>query len=301
MKSSGGGIVNTFDIRALDLRTNNVITVTDAQGDQGDQVLDGNMVAWGSYDTSCAGCQSSASGVYAKNLATGQEYTVATGFVPQGTIGISGRKVAWLEGGAAGQQLKVKDLDSNEITLVREVATEEPYLTNVQMSGNNLIWSEIAYNNTKGDSKVSYIKAYDLKTGQTHDAYSYVLDPKGSLPNVALSGDRLVVQDSEGNVFVKDLPSNDSFELAYKGLMNNLVVQGDLILFSSSPAHADINGINLKRANTVVPIINSVPGSFSQYEFTVAGGRLVYVDANGNPSRQDRPRLVVRELPDALK
>jgi hypothetical protein len=109
------------------------------------------------------------------------------------------------------------------------------------------------------------------------------------------------VQDSESNIFVKDLPSNDSFELAYKGLMNNLVVQGDLVLFSSSPARADINGINLKRANTVVPIINSVPGSFSQYEFTVAGGRLVYVDASGYPERLDRPRLVVRELPDALK
>jgi hypothetical protein len=260
------------------------------------------MVAWGSDSTSCAGCPSFASGVYATDLATGQQYTVATGFVPQGTIGISGRKVAWLEGGAAGQRLKIKDLDSNEITLVREVATNEPYLTGLQMSGNNLIWNEIAYNDAKGDSKVSSIKAYDLKTGQTHDAYTYVLDPTNSvLPHFALSGDRLVLQDGQNNVFVKDLSSNDTFELAYKGLMSNLVFQGDLVLFSSNLHDSDINGINLKRADTVVPILNSAPGLFSQYEFTVAGGRLIYVDANGNPSRQDSPRLEVSVLPDALK
>jgi len=170
------------------------------------------------------------------------------------------------------------------------------------MSGNYLIWNEIAYNDAKGDTKASYIKSYDLKTGQTHDAYTYVLDPTNSFsPHFASSGDRLVLQDSQNNVFVKDLPSNDTFELAYKGVMSNLVFQGDLLLFSSNRNDSDINGINLKRADTVVPIINSVPGSFSQYDFTVAGGRLVYVDTSGYPARQDRPRLLVSELPDALK
>ena len=63
-------------------------------------------------------------------------------------------------------------------------------------------------------------------------------------------------------------------------------MQGDMVLFSSSPNSADINGINLNRPNVVVPIIESMPGSTAQYQFTIAGGRLVYEDYS-NPRLEE--------------
>jgi hypothetical protein len=300
IKSNGGPIYGSFDVRALDLRTNKVITVTNEPGDQGGAALAGDLVAWQSYSYGCTSCREP--GVYATDLARGTVYTVSTGNVAQTTIGVSGRKVAWVEVGATGKQIKIKDLDTDMVAVVREVVNEEPEITGLQMSGNFLVWNEIAYNYGNIQNNVSYVKAYDLTTDKTSDVYIYVMSPQtAALVNYALDGHLVIVQGTDGTIFTKDLASNLELEFDYKGFLTDVKLHGDLVLFSSSPSRSDIKGINLNRPNVIVPIIDATPGSTAQYEFTIAGGRLVYVNASADPNRQDRIVLHVLPLPDALK
>jgi len=302
IRSSGGPIYGSFDVRGLDLRTNKEITVTNAVGDQGGAVVDGDLVAWSSNtpNGNCIGCVDP--GIYAKDLATGQEYSIATGFIPQYSIGVSGRKVAWIESGSTGQRVMIKDVDTNAVKLVRQVLAEEPYIVGLKMSGNYIVWNEIAYNTASVQDQVSYLKVYDLSTDQTRNVLAYTLPAQGNFSiNYAVSGHRIVVQTINNTTFVADMLANTTTPLPYYGYMTNITGQGDVFVFSRDQRGTDIVGVNINNPSSVVGLVQPNPDGFSQYQFTLAGGRLVYVDASNAPSRPAPPMLKVLALPDLLK
>lgn len=300
IKSNGGPVYGSFDARGLDLRTNRVITITNEPGDQGAGALYDNLVVWASSSNGCTTCR--ANGLYATDLATGTVYTIATGIVPQGNPGVSGRKVAWIESAPGGEQVKMKDLNTNVVTVIRVNPTEESTFADLKMSGNFITWREVVFNHGSTQGKVSYIKAYDLTTGKIRDAHLYIIgDQSAASSNYAVDGHTMIVQDPDGTIFSKDLSSNLELEFDYHGTLTDLQLHGDLMLFSSSFNRSDILGINLKQPNTVVPIIAAVPGSTAQYEFTMAGGRIIYVNASADPNRLDPIILIPMEVPVALK
>jgi hypothetical protein len=76
-----------FDIRGVDLQTNVPFTVTTAPGDQLSAAVSDDIAAWIST-TECPQCP--APGVYARDLASGREYTVASGRKDRSSLVASG-------------------------------------------------------------------------------------------------------------------------------------------------------------------------------------------------------------------
>jgi hypothetical protein len=301
VRTGSGPIYGSFDIHGLDLRTNKVITVTNAVGDQDGAVVDGDLAAWRSItpNNNCIGCIDP--GVYAKDLSTGKEYTVAANVYADYSIGVSGRKVAWIQGSPTGQRLMIKDVDTNATTLVREIPTENPTLTGIKMSGNYLVWHERAFTTESQPDLQSFLKVYDLTSGKTSNVLAYTRPTQGAFSlNYAVGGHRIVVQTINNTTFVADMAALTTTSLPYYGYMTNVVIQGDVVLFGRDKEGTDIVGMNLARQDGIVDVVRATPDGYSRYQFTMVGGRVIYVDASDAPGR-GIPTLQVRALPDYLK
>jgi hypothetical protein len=130
---------------------------------------------------------------------------------------------------------------------------------------------------------------------------TYVLSPRASyIPTLGLDGNRLVVSDVDGALYLYDLArgAGARTKLPHQGFAQFPVVRGDVLLFSSSPPPIpfDIQGIKLSRPDRVVPVVTPQPGNATRLRFTVAGGWVVYAESTtmGSP-------LVVVPLPEGLR
>jgi hypothetical protein len=301
--TSGGPVPGTSDIKAFDLWTNTPVTVTTDAGDQIYPAASGSLGLWQNDVTGCEGCPFS--GLYYKDLDNSIpfDFEVVTrthllGF-PQISLGSRARLAAWGEFDTNSQRVMLKDINTGRLTTVKQVnSPAEPAITGILLSDSYVVWNElIKPDNSRDPSAPSHIYAYDLAMGTTSAVLTYsLLGSSGGLPNYSLDGKRIAVQDVAGNLFVLDLATGVRTDLPYHGFAMGMILKGDLLLFSQTPARTDIYGINLRQPDKLVPVISAEPGTTAQYQFTLASGWLVDTDASEFPSR-----LEVRMVPDGLR
>jgi hypothetical protein len=296
-----------FDIRALDLATNQVISVTGAPGNQFSIALDGSLVAWRSENYGCQpGCP--ANGVYAKDLATGQAYEVAldsTGDTPSMMRNpvVAGRYVAGLVTSNNNRGRIVAKNVSTGITVVvyaKPEGTPDPpsAIIGLQGSGRYLVWSEVSYTAiSPTDPYYPFtIYAYDLVTGNLTNQWQNATGGNYDAfwPAYSLDGDRLIIGDKAGNLTLKDLFKGTQTEIAYAGDVHGLDLYGNRLLINSSST--EISGLDLLNpqrgpVRLLEPASGASPSEMPQYRATLAGDWLVWGDSQARQPRLSKKKL----------
>jgi hypothetical protein len=300
-QDEGTGFDRSLDIMGLDLKTNTPIVVSNAPGDQISAKIDGSVVVWKSETQGCPQCVDP--GIYAKDLATGQEYVVATqgGETAHESPVVAGRMVGWIQRGPS-LRIMLSNIDTGATNPVREFpAANAPFLTDLRMSGNYVVWNEVVVNSLESPGKESRIMAYAPGSLQPFTVMTYVLGERASyIPTFAIDGSRLVVSDVDGALYLYDLAQGvgTRTKLPYQGFAMFPLLRGDVFLFSSSPPPipTDIRGIKLSRPGPAVPVAASQPNNATRYRFTLANGWVVYSASTtaGSP-------LVAIPLPEGLR
>ena len=299
-QEEGTGLDRSLDVMGLDLRTNTPVVVTNAPGDQVLARVDGSVVVWKSDTLGCARCADA--GIYAKDLATGQEYVVSTfgGGPDQDSPAVSGRTVGWIQRGPV-PRIMLSDIDTGTTRPLREGTNGSPFFADLRMSGGYAVWNEVVLNSLESPGKESRIMAYRLGSGEPFTVMTYVLGERPSyIPTLAVDGSRLAVSDVDGALYLYDLAAGAGTrtKLGYQGFAMFPVLRGDVLLFSSSPPPIpfDIQGIKLSRPERTVPVVTPQPGNATRLRFTLAGGWVVYSESSnmGSP-------LKAAPLPEGLR
>jgi hypothetical protein len=276
--------------------------VTNAPGDQMQAKVDGEVVVWKSETQGCAQCVDP--GIYAKNLATGQQYVVATqgGETAHDSPAVAGRTVGWIQRGPA-PRIMISNIDTRAANPIREFPADpsSPYLGDLRMSGNYAVWNEVVVNSTESPGKESRVMAYELGAPAPFVVMTYVLSPRASyIPTLALDGIRLMVSDVDGAMYLYNLAQGvgTRTRLPYQGFATFPLLRGSLLLFSSSPPPIpfDIQGIKLSTPERTVPVVTPQPGNATRVRFTLAPGYVVYSESTTNGSD-----LVSIPLPEGLR
>lgn len=302
-----------FDIRALDMATNRPIPVTTAPGNQVDPRLDGAVVAWRSENYACDNCP--ANGAYAKDLATGKEYTVAVDdtsgnpLIAKSPV-VAGRYVAWVQiGNNNRQRLLAKNLDNNTVIEARTLITGTTSTPDVpieiqglQGSENFLVWGELSFEPSfisgYGTFYPFNIYAYNLATGQLSNIYSDDINGyySGYLPVFSLNKGRVLLADKVGNLTLINLANGERSDIPYRGDAQQVELYGNNVLVTADTESSQIDGFGLATDEQQVvhllqPDPSGLPPYLPRYNATIAGDWLVW----GNSSAPN-PRLNVTKL-----
>ncbi len=312
VSGSYGQIPIEFDIRALDLATNKPITVTTAPGNQIEFALDGSLVAWENENYGCDNCPPN--GLYATDLATGQEYVIALDDVSGNPLtmrdpAVAGRYVIWREiGNNNRQRLLMENVDTGANFELRSLLEGTPDVQtdigNVQGSGRFVVWSErsgIALPSDPGNSNPLYpfsIHVYDIATDRqfvvmqndTPGAITY------DIPAFSLSGNTLAVADKEGNIILIDLVTRTQVDMPIAQDVFDLHLYGDKLLINTTFESTDIWGLDLsKPEHEPVPLLQPPAGTPAQrmprYTATIAGDWLVWSEATAPQPRLSKKML----------
>ena len=295
----------TGEIEGMDLKTKRFFSVSnDAPGDQWVQDISGSIIVWTDNRQNCPGCYEY--DVRAKDLATGVEYTVATGPADQIQPVIAGRSVAWVENAGESHRLLVKDLDSPAVTEITNTAgITNIYITNPKISDEYIVWSEITPGE-RGPSRYgtpphrkSAIRAFDRQSGAVSTVISFYMDWYGeSLPDYTLADHRVVLShlgvpsnpnapnDPRAQPNLVDLrtgqftPINlDAMPVEGREMLAPFL-GGDMLVWGAYGDRGegpDIWGINLNGGKAVPLVIG--PGQESNAVF--AGDTLTWMDSGG--------------------
>jgi hypothetical protein len=299
------GNVTDVDIYALDLHTNSVITVTTASENQLEASIDGSLVAWNDQSTGCMECDPA--GIYAKDLATGTTYDVVNvdatkGQYPANPV-VAGRTVAWIDVGNNRQTIMAKNVDTGKITEVKVVIGDEPNILDLRGSRRFLTWGELDHNSLPSTA-TGYpytLESYDLSTNEESQVAVAYLDKNAgfNLPSYSLSGDLLAASVATRLPFTINLATGISANIPYTGTMQNLVLNGDKLLFSSSIDNSDVYGIDLSSADMKAAQLlqtppNTQPKDAPRYQAAVVGDWLVWGDATAPQARLDHKKLEIK-------
>ena len=234
------------------------------------------------------------SGIAAKDLDTGVEYNIATDTADQNHHvdfpAVAGRTVAWIETGANTQQIMAKNVDTGEVTQIREIRGYATSLAHLQGSGGILAWNENVTGTTPG-AAVSYgIQAYYLATRTYSQVVAYQITTNKLSPSFILDSGRVALVNSTGGLHVQDLTSGSQINVPYVGEMQYLVMKGNKLLFSPGSTPIDqVYGVDLAspRGEPVL-LLTTDPGTqppyLPQYQVAIAGDWLVW--QNGNSEAQ---------------
>ena len=239
------------EIWAMDLKTRQPFSVSnDAPGDQWVQDISGSTVVWTQNNGTSSIYEFD---VKAKDLATGAEYTVASGPADQVQPAIEGNTVAWTEAQGNSQRLLTKELTGEKVTEITAIQNAPATsIQNLQISQDYLVWSEISENGFSGPIKESYIKALNRKTGVVSTVTSFVAGIKlGPPPQFSLADHRLVFSSFSGanpRTTILDLDTGEASPVKTEGysdpgILWYATLHGDTLVWSGS---ADIWGVNLK-------------------------------------------------------
>jgi hypothetical protein len=217
-------LADTADLFARDLHSGQVITVTDAPGDQYDAAVSGALVVWDSGR--CCGVRD----VLGKDLATGRNFAVATGPADQVLPAIYGRSVAWLEVDASGARVMLRDLDGGAPTTVTTLPSGFTFFGRPALNDDYLVWSEEPpYSKT--EIPITPIRALDRRTGQIHVvASAHPANYGRPYPDYALAGHRLVW--ATGPLELTNLDTGTT-EQIWDGISFNPVIAGDAVVWSA--------------------------------------------------------------------
>jgi hypothetical protein len=298
-QDEGSGLDRSLDVMGLDLLTNTPLVVSNAPGDQMQAKVDGSVVVWKSETQGCPQCVDP--GIYAKDLATGQEYVVATqgGETAHDSPAVAGRTVGWIQRGPA-PRIMISNIDTGAANPLREV-DGSIFLSDLRMSGGYAVWNEVATNSIGNPVRESRVAAYRLGDPQPFTVMTYTLGERPSyIPTLALDGIRLMVSDVDGAVYLYNLAQGvgTRTRLPYQGFATFPLLRGSLLLFSSSPPPIpfDIQGIKLSTPERTVPVVTPQPGNATRLRFTLAPGYVVYSASTTNGSD-----LVSIPLPEGLR
>jgi hypothetical protein len=289
-----------FDIRALDLKTNRPVTVTDAPGNQLDAAIEGSLVAWKNDTNTCLpqqGCPQA--GIAAKDLATGKSYTIALdgpdyAWHPY-SAAVTGRTVAWLERNGDKQHILAKNVDTGATIQVRALDTPSSSILDLQASNGLLAWREVMYG-TVPDVPIPYsLMTYDLANGKTTEVIAYQVPPRTLLPEFMLNEGRIALADTHGNFSMIDLATGKRTDLPHLGDSSFLIaMQGDKLLVrqdildKGSPA-TSVYGLDLSHPERQAVALLTIPAGaqppFPEYEATIVGDWLVWNNLN-SPKRE---------------
>jgi hypothetical protein len=301
-----------MDVRALDMVTNQAIDVTTAPGNQVEPRVDGRVVTWRSENYGCDSCP--ANGAYAKDLVTGNEYTVALDDMSNNPLVAkspvaAGRYVAWVQiENNNRQHLMAKNLDSGNTIEVRALTTQaggrdvQTVIQGLQGDGNFLVWSEVSYETTyvSGAGAVFPfdVYAYNLGTGQLSNIFSNIVNGEymGDMRLYSLNEGRAILADKAGSLTLVDLTIRTHSEFVYRGDVQDIELHGDKVLVTADYNSAQIDGFGLASdEQQVVHLLEAEPGTQPQdlprFGATIAGKWLVWGDSYA-PS----PRLAVKKL-----
>jgi hypothetical protein len=305
-----------FDIRALDLATNQPVTVSDAPGNQTALALDRSLLVWKSEVFDCQACPS---GVFATDLATGKGYDVAP-YSPGDTTlewrpatniaAAAGRTVGWLEYGDGGKfRIMAKNVDTGSALELRTVLTSTYSETVIPIlmkgGGRYLVWNELTIHRGRpeqpgiGETYSYALQVYDITTRKLS---TLLPESSGSFDRsyyaFALDGNRLAWSDRPGNISVIDLAENTRANVAFAGKVALLSLHGDrlLVIPEVSTGYTEVHGINLSSQDRKpVLLLSPEPGTPPQllprYSPTIAGDWLVWTNASAPQSRLNKKKL----------
>ncbi len=209
---------------ARDLRTGQVITMTDAPSVQNEPAIAGSLVVWSSDP--CCGLHD----ILGKDLATGRTFDVAIGPADQTEPAIAGRTVAWIQAYEAAQQIMIKDLDSGATNVVATLAVTETTFSRPALSEEYLVWAEQAPSQ-HGRFPATPIRALNRRTGEIRTVATAEPSGPGYLyTEYALADHRLVWRDRQ--LHYTDLTTGATRVLVEQGLFNNPQIMGDTVVWS---------------------------------------------------------------------
>jgi hypothetical protein len=271
--SEAATTLDTYDIKALDLKTNTAIVVAEAPNYQGNQQISGSLVIWEDNRHSCATCEQD---ILGKDLATGSEFSVAAGPADQRSPAIAGRSVVWVESTDTASMLLLKDLDSGQVVEVTSAARPANTLLQPAISEQYVVWALVGPQDQTTRSYPTQVQAYDRLTGGTKTVAQFN-QPASVTLKLSISGQRVVW--NEDGIRISDLKSGQTSTL-YNGIAFAPVLRGPVVLWIVSPVTPpgtpgfDIYGVNLEDRDRKV--IQLIAGGSSTGEVTIAGDWLVW-------------------------
>jgi hypothetical protein len=270
--------LGTTDIMGLDLKTNQVVTVTKAPGDQLMPRISGSVAVWVDNGHSCPTCDYD---VLGKDLATGSEFAIATGPNDQLFPAVAGRKVAWVEGGGDALRLLMKDLDSGETYVAESFPLQNgmgygPTFGGTALSDEYLAWVEYAPY-SKSNGQLFEFKAMNLKTRETRSIFKQQMGNGGPAGEISLSGHFLVYSTPELQVI--DLSTGETRTI-FKNPASRAVISGDTVVWL---AQSRIWGIKLSEPGSAARRLLNDELREEDYgvSLAIAGDWLVWSNATG--------------------
>ncbi|HKP51248.1 MAG TPA: hypothetical protein VJ183_01205 [Chloroflexia bacterium] len=286
---------STYNIIGYDLKARKAITVTEAPGDQIAPAISGSMVVWFTGRANCTQCVPT--GVYAKNLATGREYTVMEGAAPNEVYpeffyspAIDGMTVVWITWDGKVQRLMLKDLDTGKTQEIASIQDGNTSLRMPAINGEYIVWSEVYIPKGGQPMRPSSIVAYSRKTGMKKvvAGNNYDAANPSELAEYSLDGSRLAyIADDGSRLSIADLGTGQVSGYQMRGVYGP-ILRGDFLIFRTEPHYytKQVYGINLLNASPPLPLLE---GEEYKSGLTVAGDWLIW--AQGEP-----PKIGIRSI-----
>lgn len=300
--------LDDFDLRALDLTTNQPLIIADAPGNQLYPEMDGSLVVWQNknYHTVVG---APASGIYAKDMATGKTYQIGLDDAGKGSwtnAVVAGRNVVTSRTELSGSVfVESTNVDTGAVTeLFRVPATATVgVISGLQGSGRFLIWGVIGYSNDgKTEPENWYtLYTYDLQTGkltslfQVNSTEGY----SGAQPAYSLEGNRLAIADKEGIISVMDLLAGTQVDIEVADDVQSLELHGNTLLITTDHNSVDIVGLDITKPELGTTKLlgidpNTPVGEWPRYGATLAGDWLVWSDQNAIMPRLSKKKLELK-------
>ncbi|HMA36320.1 MAG TPA: hypothetical protein VKY74_17820 [Chloroflexia bacterium] len=251
-------------IRALDLQTNQPLTVTEGAGEQTNPVIAGSIVFWEEGQPDCLGCHVQ---IHGKDLATGADLDVLPATADRRMPAVGGGHLAWVE----DQHSLVLRALPGEVT--NELAALQPgqAFGRPVMSDEAIVWSEGDPNRPPQlGGPIGTLRAYDFKIGKM-----VTLGQQQPWPQPVAVSDHRVLWSTANQTLLTDLETGQS-TLLPAGVQVG-AFRGDTIVWASGSSDLDIWGLKLTDLQPALLVV--APGD--QEHPAIAGNWLVWQTADG--------------------
>ncbi len=277
-----------YTVVALNLYTRQAMTVTNAIGSL---ALSDSLLVWSDRQPGCATCDLD---LFAKDLLTGESYTVATGPGSQVSPSVLGHIVSWLDVDTQSTQIMLKDLDTGVTQVLTRTQGFIPYFNAPLLSADYIAWADVSA--SLGTNRSDYdVRVYNRHTAVIQTV-AHGINTTIPYLQIALTDHYLAWSDN--SVHLLDLQTGRMDRLYHK-FASGLSGYGDLLFWTVGTSNGQIPAfvITQLKDRTARWL---VPGSDDNWRPTsvVAGGWLVGYEENRLSARRlDDLRAATQPLP----